>query len=305
MSFIPQVLVRGQSNFDTILSRVLAFDPEVIMCSGWMDKGYLKICRSVGKDCVRVLTLDNKWSGSIKQRIASLLSPFTLKNSFDKAFVPGKEQKEYALKLGFTEAEISTGFYIADLPFYQRFYNELSMRDKASRPKRFLYLGRYVSIKGIFELWHAFNAFRIENQEWELWCVGTGKDFDQKVEAPGIRHFGFIQPEEILPILLETSVYILPSHFEPWGVSVHEMAISGFPMLLSNEIGAKEFFLEEGKNGWTFDPHDPKTLTQRMLQISKLSVDQLSILGVHSHELGLQHNHETWYNSFLHLVANK
>ena len=43
----------------------------------------------------------------------------------------------------------------------------------------------------------------------------------------------------MLPILQGCGVYILPSHFEPWGVSVHEMGVAGFPMLaLPDAIGA-------------------------------------------------------------------
>ena len=67
-----------------------------------------------------------------------------------------------------------------------------------------------------------------------------------------IKHFGFVQPEQLKEIIQESGIYILPSRYEPWGVSLHEMVSSGMPVLISENIGSKTYFLKESINGISF-----------------------------------------------------
>jgi glycosyltransferase involved in cell wall biosynthesis len=296
-SFINAVHSRDELSDTQLVQKVESFNPNLILTSGWMDKGYVKVCRSMKSKSVRVLSLDNHWTGSMKQHAASLVSPFTIKKVFDKAFVPGEVQKQYALKLGFDNKDIQTGFYSADTSKFNSIFNEIDRGERSSFPKRLLYLGRYTKHKGIFDLWEAFSKFRENNQEWELWCVGTGDQFVNRLEAEGIKHFGFIQPDEMLPILKEIGVYVLPSHFEPWGVSVHEMAVAGFPMLLSDKIGAKEAFLDG--NGREFRSNNTDELLKAMTWITNLSKDELLDRSTKSHELGMKNSPEIWADKLM------
>jgi glycosyltransferase involved in cell wall biosynthesis len=298
LSFVDHLHARDTLSDAQLLSAASGFNPDLVLCSGWMDKGYVAVCKAMRPSAVTVLSMDNHWTGKLKQQIASWVSPFTLKKAFSKAFVPGQVQKLYALKLGFTEQDIQTGFYSADTPKFNAFYDDL-IKAKSSIPKRFLYLGRYVKHKGIFELWEAFNAFRKEHPEWELWCVGTGDEFQNTVEADGIKHFGFKQPSELLPILKDTGVYILPSHFEPWGVSVQEMAIAGFPLLLSDKIGSKEAYLKDAENGFEFQSGSVYSLQQAMVKVANLSQKHLMDMAQQSHKLGIQNSPQIWVSKLL------
>ncbi len=300
--FIDEVIPRDTLDRDGLMTKVSAFQPDLILSSGWMDKDYVEVCRKMRGQSVTVLSLDNHWTGSAKQQVARLVAPFTIRRAFAKAYVPGEEQRQYALRLGFEEGEIRTGFYSADTQKFDGFYGQLSAGKKNALPKRFLYLGRYVEHKGIFDLWSAFAKYRQAGGDWELWCVGTGDQYAQRVEGEGIRHFGFVQPSEMLPILEGCGVYILPSHFEPWGVSVHEMGVAGFPMLLSDAIGAKEQFLVEAENGAVFPSGNGDALAEKMHWITGLSNEALLQMSVRSHNLGMRHTPEVWANRLLSLL---
>ncbi|NQV53708.1 MAG: glycosyltransferase family 4 protein [Flavobacteriales bacterium] len=302
LSFIDEVIPRDTVDRDGLLTKVSAFQPDLILCSGWMDKDYVAVCRKLRGKAIAVLSLDNHWTGSAKQQVARLVAPFTIRRAFAKAFVPGEAQRQYALRLGFEESEIRTGFYSADTQKFNGFYDRLNLDKQKALPKRFLYLGRYVEHKGIFDLWSAFDKYRQAGGDWELWCVGTGEQYAQRVEGEGIRHFGFVQPSEMLPILQGCGVYILPSHFEPWGVSVHEMAVAGFPMLLSDAIGAREQFLIEGENGAVFPSGNADVLARKMQWITGLSNEELLQMSVRSHNLGMRHTPEIWADRLLSLL---
>ena len=215
-----------------------------------MDKDYLKIVKSFKKNIPSVLTLDNHWNGSLKQRLASLLSPIMLKDKFTDAWVPGEPQYKFAKSLGFKK--ITKGFYCADVDLHRSNYKA----GNVPKTNQFLYVGRYVEHKAIFEMWEAFIELveSGEAENWEMICAGTGDAFDNKIEHPSIKHLGFLQPSELKQLLDQNPIYILPSKFEPWGVSVQEFAIAGCPLLISGRVGAKELFLTENENGFEVEP---------------------------------------------------
>lgn len=272
--------------------------PDVLICSGWIDKDYLKVSKRYFKKIPTVMTCDTHWTGSFKQQLARVISRFTLLRIFSHAWVPGNIQRTYALKLGFDTNRIHKGFYSCDLSFFNEVYNAQRPGKQAAFPKRFLYVGRYYEFKGIRELWQAFIELQKEQaSEWELWCLGAG-DLEP-AQHPNIRHFGFVQPKDLGKYTSQTGVFILPSRFEPWGVVVHEFAASGFPLLLSNQVGAGDTFLEEGRNGYGFTSGGVNHIKEQMKKVIALTDAQLLEMGSRSHERAQAISPDTWVNTLL------
>lgn len=179
---------------------------------------------------------------------------------------------------------------------------------KNQKPKSILYLGRYVKHKGIFELWQAFTELVEEGFEsrslsgWKLVCAGTGDQWENRVQHPNIEHKGFVQPKDFGPLIQQASFYVLPSHFEPWGVSVHEMAAAGLPMVISDQVGAKEVFLEESKNGFTFQGGDKEALKAALKQMMQKSPEQLTEMGNLSQQLAQKITPQKWVATVMEMV---
>lgn len=290
-------------NLTKIKSEVESFGPNIIVTSGWMDKDYLKITKKYYSKIPTVVALDNHWFGTLKQRVLVTISKFWLKKIFSHAWVAGAPQAEYAQKLGFKSDVILKGYYTADVPFYEQQYFDNIKSKKEKFPHVFLYVGRYIEHKGIFDMWEAFIKSEDNNpSDWELWCVGTGEMFEDRVEHKSIKHLGFLQPEEMADIIPKTGVLVLPSHFEPWGVVVHEFAAAGYPLLLSDEIGAGSFFLEMGKNGLSFPSKNPKILSDTFDVIKSLSDKELIALGDESHKRAQLLTPKVWSERLLRLI---
>jgi len=295
-----EVVVKSDFSFEELTQKVHNFKPNTVVCSGWMDKDYLKIVKSFKKRVPTVLTLDNHWTGDIKQKIASALSPFLFKNKFTHAWVPGNPQKLFAQKLGFKN-NVLTGFYCADTNLYDSFYQQQNNAFK----KQFLYVGRYVKHKGIFEMWQAFIELQNESpNDWEMLCIGTGDEWDNRLKHDKIKHIGFVQPADMKPYLTEKSVYILPSKFEPWGVTVQEFAVTSCPLILSQKVGAHEQFLKNKQNGFLLNEVTVDTLKNAMKQIMNQSNVELMKMSNLSHELGMAYQPKMWANTILSLVKN-
>jgi glycosyltransferase involved in cell wall biosynthesis len=288
-----------------LIEIIVAFQPQLICCSGWIDKDYISIVKKLKSQQIKTcIAIDNHWNNSIKQNIARLISRFTIKKYFDYAWVPGESQNTYALKLGFEAHQVKLGYYCADTIRFSNIFKKRQENLEVKDKHICLFVARYVSHKGIYDLWEAFIEIKkTQLNDWELWCIGTGSEWENRIEHPSIKHLGFKQPSELTTYLIQADVYVLPSHFEPWGVSVHEMALSGLPMLLSNKVGAAEKFLVENENGYIFEADNVFQLTAYLKKMMALTNSELNDMAKNSHEIGLSLNHEDWKNTLSQLIA--
>jgi len=299
-----QVLDRNNLNEKSLLDYSKAFAPDILVCSGWVDKAYNETAKYWHDKIPTVLSLDNHYTGSLRQLVGRMVSPFKLKNKFSHVWVPGEPQYIFARKLGYKPVQILKGFYSADVTHFDTLFHQTFPQKKMRFPKRFIYMGRYLEFKGIFEMWDAFieAVGDTNNKEWELWCLGTGDAWENRTEHPKIKHFGFVQPDDLQEILQDAGVFVLPSRKEPWGVVVHEMAIAGFPMICADKIGATTQFLESDKNGLLFKAGDKEGLKSAFLQMMNTPENQLIEMGEKSHEIGITHTPEIWKNTLLCLL---
>jgi glycosyltransferase involved in cell wall biosynthesis len=58
-------------------------------------------------------------------------------------------------------------------------------------------------------------------------------------------------------------VLVLPTWEDTWGMTVPEALLAGKPVLCSVRAGSSEL-VEDGRNGYLFDPLDPTMLAERM-----------------------------------------
>lgn len=294
---------RKQYNHAELAELVNKINPHLIYCSGWIDKGYVSVCRQWKKKINVVAGIDTQWNGSFKQQLNCLLSSFTVKPNFSHIWVAGDPQKLYARKLGYANDKILTGVYSADVNGFARLYRQFGQQKEKEFPQRFIYVGRYLEFKGIFDLWDAFlQTLNEESHEWELWCLGTGDAWEQRVQHERIRHLGFVQPHNMDEIIGQTGVFVLPSRFEPWAVAVHEFAAAGFPLICSSQVGAATRFLQHGHNGFVFGAGKVSELKQAMLKCIRTDSLTLNKMGHRSHELALELTPLTWSQQLLSLL---
>lgn len=301
---LPNVHFYDRNNFTlkTLTELMRSIQPDLVYCSGWMDKDYLKLCRMYRKNIPVVGGLDTQWTGQFKQRLRSAISFATVKRYFSHLWVAGNPQRTYAKKLGFSDKQIIDGVYSADLPLFNKVYENINPFKKDEFPHRFIYVGRYLEFKGIYDLWRAFIAtFDVQQHDWELWCIGTGALWDKRIEHPSIKHFGFVQPGDMKEYMQQTGVFVLPSHFEPWAVVVHEFAAAGFPLICSDKVGAASQFLT-AENGLTFKAGDVFDLRQKMLTCINSSPQQLYAMGQASNRLAQQLSPAIWSQRLLNLL---
>jgi glycosyltransferase involved in cell wall biosynthesis len=297
----PNIFIYDRKDFnkEELLEKIESIDPISIFAGGWSYKPYLHICKKYVKSKPVIVGFDNQWCGSLKQRIVSILGKSFIKTHFNKCFVPGQGQLVFAQKLGFKNSQISLNAYCCDYELYSNIYTQFKEEKQNKIPKRLLYVGRYAPEKGIEEVWTAFSEIS-KDFEWELWCVGKGSV--TPIAHPKIKHFGFVQPEKISDYIAKTSVLILPSHFEPWGVVVHEYAAAGFPILSSNKVGASELFVEDNKNGYLFSPGNTEEIKNAMIQIFNKSENDFLKMTEESIRISKKITNDIWSDTLFRIT---
>lgn len=267
--------------------------PDVVLASGWVDKGYLKVCRSMRRRGVSTcMTFDTAWRGGLKQWLSVALGRLWIPRTYSHAWATGNSQEAYARRLGFAGRRVRKGFYAADCgPFMAAFPAARAQRS-IRFPHRFIHVARYIPSKGQQLLCDAFAGLCEMGLagDWELHLVGVGELFEQVRSSPSGRHprivhRGFVQARDMPDLLASAGISVLPSLYEPWGVVVQEHACMGLPLLLSNAVGAAERFLASG-NGYQHRAGDIADLQRSLVRIISTSDGELLAMGDRSAALG-------------------
>jgi len=298
----PNIRLEEREKWDEqqLKKEITNFSPDFTYISGWIYKPYLKVVKALSLKNV-IIGFDNQYNGSWRQQLGAIYFRLKYKSFIKAAFVPGEKQIQFAQKLGFKTKYISKNVYCCDYELYNHYAESTMQLKQKEFPKRFLFVGRYVQEKGIQHLWDAFTELANElNIDWELWCIGKGSL--TPVNHPKIKHLGFIQPKDFLPVIESTGVFVLPSFFEPWGVVLHEFAAAGYPIISTTAVGATEVFLKDSFNGFCIVPNNKEALKQALKNIVSLNDKKLMDMSSASRELAGVITPGKWTQSLLKLV---
>lgn len=313
LRFHPSITVHERASFtdDGLVELVARMRPDLVITSGWVDKGYMRAATEAKRlGAASLFALDTAWRGHWRQWANAIVSRRRLHSAFSHAWVTGAQQAAYARKLGFDAQHILAGFYSADTALFLPMGERLIAARTGSWPHRLLCVARYIPTKGQQLLCDAFAELCDAGDagDWELWLAGTGELFEQvKNSSSGkharITHLGFKQPEEMNTIVEQCGAFVLPSTYEPWGVVVQEHACSGLPLVLSSAVGAAERFLIEGENGFRFIAGDKASMKTALRMLMLSSDGELRAMGQRSLELGQSWSPELWADTAIEVMG--
>lgn len=294
--WIDRFYDRDAISVDEMTQIVGEFAPDAIFMSGWFDRGYLQVARTMRDQGVLVVAgSDAQWSGSWRQHAACLAAPWYLHSAIDVLWVAGERQRQFARRLGYRGARCWEGVYACD---WEQFATQSAERE--TLPRTFLYVGRYVHEKGIDVLVDAYVRYREQvDDPWPLVCAGSGEQEAMLDGQKGIENKGFVQPDALPSLMARAGVFVLPSRQEPWGVVVHEAAAAGLPLLCSEACGAAVHLLQDRYNGYLVQSKSADHLARCMSTLSTLSDESRARMGARSHELSKQYTPARWADTLI------
>jgi len=224
----------------------------------------------------------------------------------DAFVVPGRSSAAYLKNYSIPDELIYTAPNAVDTRFFAQ-RAEVIRRDAAMHrevlrlPARFfLFVGRLVNEKGIFDLLRAYRALPPEvRKQMGLVFVGNGTAKSALLEHaaavnPGsIQVAGFAQREKLAAYYALADVFVFPTHTDPWGLVVNEAMACGLPIVSSNAAGCVSDLVEDGWNGRVFPAGDVGQLACAMNQLAGDRTLR-SLMGERSRQRIEQYSPEAW-----------
>lgn len=243
------------------------------------------------KSGARSVIMDDAWENTDRRGLLVKLIKQLIYRNADVTFIPAASHLSYYIRLGFENDRAVFGVDVVDNGYFSKQVErvrlqELAMRDALQLPHNFfLFVGRVLPRKGIETLLKAYKEYRetAKEESWDLVLIGAGAYPEslrsQSGEAEGVCIRGAQYGDELCKYYGLAGVLVVPSYSDPWGLVVNEAMASGLPVIVSRGCGAAKTLVQEGKNGWTFEPGDAAKLSQLMMHISSLSAGERDEMG--------------------------
>ncbi|WP_265427137.1 glycosyltransferase family 4 protein [Chryseobacterium sp. YIM B08800] len=267
---IDDVFYYARSKYEHIALEELISEikPDIVYVSGWMDKGYLRICKILKLRGIPIVAgSDTQVKKTLKQKLGVIYFKLFLKKYFSYIWVAGPYQYEYARKLGFTKNEIIFNCLSADITLFSL------QSPKKIVPKKFIFVGRLEQIKGVEILLDAWKAIS-DKKDSTLTFVGNGS-LKNTILSHNIEVIDFLSPEKLSILLKNYGILILPSLEEPWALVIQEAMASGLPVIASNVCGAAPVFITNNFNGFLINPNNIEELKNKINYIINLEEEKL------------------------------
>jgi glycosyltransferase involved in cell wall biosynthesis len=210
----------------------------------------------------------------------------------DYFIVPSSYAKRTFLDAGFCDDRIFVLPYGVKLDRFQHTKNETSVGEKDDT-FRIICVGQIIPRKGVHYL---IEAFKLLNQpDIELFLVGPlSKEMAKYVTAAQqrdsrIKLFGQVPWVQLYEYYQQSSVFVLPSLSDSWGLVVTEAMACGLPVIVTENTGSSDA-VQEGKNGFVVPIRDSATLAERILYLYQNPKQRQEMGNVASRIV----NHFTW-----------
>lgn len=278
--------------------------PEVVFIPGWSSRAALTALDWCSRRDVPAVVMsettawDEKrvgWKEAIKKRIVTLCAA---------AFVGGSPHADYVAQLGIPPDRVACGYDVVDNDYFREKANEAREQGAALRvahglPENyFLASARFIEKKNLPRLLQAYACYRdlaagkAPGQPWSLVLLGDGalrtslsaliaeRRLGDHVLLPGFKQYGD------LPIYYAfAGAFIHASTVEPWGLVVNEAMASGLPVLVSDRCGCVSDLVQNGHNGFKFDPCDVEQIARLMHQVASMTGQERNAMGVESERI--------------------
>jgi len=230
--------------------------------------------------------------------------------------VPGRAAREYLQSRRIKNERIFTAVNAVDNELFARAadaarQHAVQLRIDLGLPDRyFLFTGRLVREKGVFELLAAYAKLEDTlRRQVGLVFVGDGAarqalEKESCEVAPGvIRCVGFAQREQLAAYYALAEMLILPTYTDTWGLVVNEAMACGLPVVLSRAAGCGADLVTENWNGRIVPSKDVQRLASAMSSLAN-QPELRARMGANSRKRILDYSPQTWCEGIVRMMES-
>lgn len=237
-------------------------EPNVIVCWAKRFPLLVTVLYSLIKKPVLIYSLHNKFSNSLLDRLELEI----IKRNANKIICHGTFLRKHLLENGFNNKDI--------VEFAWDYSGFVTKRKKSTNSNNFLFIGRVVEQKGVFDLLYAFEAYLHYNSMGTLTYIGNGQDLS-KLDAlvkkkkldDKVYLLGRLEHDKMFTYIDEARCVVIPTQRSfPEGrcMVLVESLIRRTPVICPDMEPFKTL-VKHGENGLLFDADNKNALLEKML----------------------------------------
>jgi glycosyltransferase involved in cell wall biosynthesis len=222
-------------------------------------------------------------------------------------FATGTLTIEYLESYGIRRDRISLFAYAVDNDYFKE-KSRLTCEAKASLRRRYNLPNENRIILSVTKFnhreapWDLLKAFcELPKPRPLLLLAGDGdqrpslEDYARLHGADDVIFAGYIPYPELPALYGIADVFVHPTHYEPWGVSVQEAMACGLPVIASSAVGAGYDLIEPDKNGAVYEVGNSRDLANKLTRL--LDSENLGFVGQENDRILANWNYDSsWRN---------
>lgn len=172
-------------------------------------------------------------------------------------------------------------------------------------------IGRFSREKGFVDLIEVFHLIHEKNPDWKLHLIGDGAEKNKIVDLiyqyhlnESVEVHGYLSREQIDEILHQSSIYLMTSYTESFGIVLIEAMSHGIPCVaFSSAEGANDLIANE-QNGYLVEERDFEKMATRVLELMK-SETKRKKMGKEARKLSTRYTEEQVTGEWLKLLKKR
>lgn len=197
---------------------------------------------------------------------------------YHAAIVGGRRHVDYFRFLGFRRRPVLPGY---DTVGVNRIRGQATMAIGLQKvpfaERNFLFVGRFVDKKNLFTLIRGYARYvaAAGRPHRNLVLAGSGPSETElrllvsELALQGQVEFrGFLSADAVSRTLAESLGLLLVSIEEQWGLVVNEALALGLPVIVSNEVGARDLLVRNLENGYVVESGSAESIARAMALIA-------------------------------------
>ena len=160
--------------------------------------------------------------------------------------------------------------------------------------KEVVTIGRLAPEKGFFDLLEIAKKVCDKDDEYHFNIIGDGDLHDQiksKIKENNLEQnvtlHGYLKREEVYEILKKSSIYVMTSFEESFGLVLLEAMSCGLPCFSFNTAQGATEIISQGKNGFLIENRSTDEMTSKILESN---LDDLRQMGEFGYETAQSHS---------------
>ncbi len=178
------------------------------------------------------------------------------------------------------------------------------------REKKIISVGRLSPEKGFNDLVDVMKLVHEEAKDWTLDIIGDGAqknflmDRVYNEELDYIHFLGYQKKEVINEKLLSSSIYVMPSITESFGLALLEAMAVGLPCVAFRSAEGATHLIEEGKSGYLIDNRDKEMMKEKIVSLIK-DIDMRKEMGLEGRKRSLKYTPEVVKKDWMRILKKR